>query len=71
MNDADIEMNELTVTANHESRLRRRGICAHGWVQRAHQTTPHLTGEQVQCKDCGKVFADFETLNDERQDILA
>jgi len=64
MNDADIEMAHLNAAADHESRLARKGICAHGHCQ-----TDQRTGE-CRCLYCGRVFADFEALADERDEIL-
>ena len=48
--DADIEMAELTAVANTAARLRKRGICSHGWMQ-GPPGNPVLT-----CLDCGKEF---------------
>lgn len=71
MRDADIEYNELMVAAQHESRLKRLGICTHGWTQGANPVhAPHLKAGQVQCKECGKVFASETDLNDERNERL-
>ena len=65
MNDADIEMAELTAAANHESRLRRKAICAHGAcrVRRAQS--------KATCADCGKVFDTEADLHEERQEVLS
>ena len=62
-NDADIETAQLNAAADHESALKRKGICAHGWLQN------HPDGTAT-CKDCGKVFASFDAACDERADVL-
>lgn len=65
MNDSDIEMAELQSAANHESKLHRAGICAHGWLQ----GTPGEEGPCT-CLYCGKVFATNQDAYDERREIL-
>ena len=61
--DADLEMAELTASANHHAALRKRGLCTHGWRQGPpgpwHKPTTVWT-----CLHCGKVFqseAEMET----------
>lgn len=53
--DADIEMAELTAAANRDASLRRKGLCRHSWLQGppgpAHKPTKVWT-----CHHCGKVF---------------
>ena len=61
--DADLEMSALTESANHEANLKRRGICAHGAAR-----TYELA---VVCADCGKHFASWQELAEERSEILA
>lgn len=62
--DADLEMAEFQAKANHEAKLRKKGICAHGWL-----SSP--PGKKVKCNDCGK---EWDTINEaytERGEILA
>lgn len=59
MNDADIEMMHLTEIARRSEAARKRGKCAHGWVQGS------------TCKECGKVFPSFEALLDERNELIS
>ena len=61
MNDADIEMRELEIAANRIARLKRRGICCHGW----YKTIPI-----VRCNECGKEFPDVAALHEERDQLL-
>ena len=49
MNDADIQQAQLEETAARHDRLRRKGICTHGW----HEPTPD---GRYRCKLCGKVW---------------
>lgn len=65
LNDADIEMRQLTALGNRVSRLRQRGICAHGWSR-----LDAATGETV-CNHCEKRFASFEAMRAERREVLA
>lgn len=67
MNDADIEMADLQSAANHESSLRRKGICSHGWFQ---GTTGQPNGP-AKCNHCGKQFASVADLMDERAELMA
>ena len=61
--DADLEMSALTESANHEARLKAKGICAHG----AAITYEHA----VVCSGCGKHFETWQELAEERSEILA
>jgi hypothetical protein len=63
INDADIETADLQARANHESRLRKKGICAHGWIKT-------FDNGAVLCLDCQKSFPDRETMEEERKEIL-
>lgn len=67
--DADIEMAELTAAANKESRLRKRGICAHGWIQGPPGPWNKPTTVWT-CQDCGKVFQSENDLMEERRNLL-
>jgi len=66
-NDADLATLDATNTANHIARLRRKGICAHGWRQGA-GSPDNLDGEST-CLDCGKV-ATWGELEEERAELL-
>jgi hypothetical protein len=58
MNDADIEYANLVAAGTREARLRKQGICCHGWTQSYNPIWAiHLKPGEVQCKECGKVFA--------------
>lgn len=50
-NDADLEMHEITLAAHNISRLKKKGICTHGWY-----FAP--AGHRAHCKECN---ADFES----------
>lgn len=56
--DADLETAALHRHANRLARLRRRGICAHGWIK------------GLLCRDCGKTFNTAAELEAERRNIL-
>lgn len=61
--DADLEMAELQAAANHESRLRKMGICTHSWYKAP-------TGQPATCNHCGKVFPTEAHLLEERREAL-
>ncbi len=61
--DADIEMADLQRSAAREARLKKAGICTHGWYQAKY-------GQPAVCLECGKVFACESDLNDERRENL-
>ena len=48
--DADFEMRDLQSVASRVSKLRKRGICVHGWTQ-------GQPNGSVKCLDCGALFA--------------
>lgn len=61
--DADIEMAEMISRSNYLARLERSGICVHEGVvgvsasgEIFYPEQVGLTGEQVKCWDCGRVF---------------
>lgn len=60
--DADIETAQLTHTGNTIGRLRRRGICLHGWI------CAPAKGPAT-CNDCGKVWLSADVLFEERHDL--
>lgn len=65
LQDADLEMGELTRQANREARLRRLGICAHSWHG------PVVIGQPARkCHHCGEVFADEAALEQSRRNAL-
>ena len=61
--DADIEYAALCDTADRESRLAKRGICAHGWRQ-------GRPDGSVECLYCHEVFASEEAADDARAEVL-
>ena len=65
MNDADIETHELNQLAHQIATLRRKGICCHNGSRPVTPGKPH-----VACTECGKFFASFEALDEERREIL-
>ena len=64
LQDADIEMADLTAQANRESRLMKKGICTHGWAQ------GHPDGS-ITCNYCKKTFKSHDAMDDARQEALA
>ena len=60
--DADLEMNSLVSTARTMNRLKKKGICFHGW-----RLAPDR-GE-AKCLDCGKVFVNTEEMEDETREL--
>jgi hypothetical protein len=67
--DADLEMAELTASAKRETRLRRAGICAHGWLQ-GPPGPDHKPTSVVTCLDCGAVFASEADAHEARREAL-
>lgn len=65
--DADIEMAQLTAMGNHAAKLRKRGICTHGWMQgpNAARGVKVLT-----CLDCGKEFPGGDAEHQAERDRL-
>ena len=63
-NDADIEMAQLEEAGNRAARLRKRGICDHGWLQ------GHPDGT-VTCNHCGKVFASFDAAYAAHDEVMS
>jgi len=63
LQDADLESAELIWQASCEARLKRKGICTHGWL-----SAP--VGKPCVCKDCGKVWESAELAYEERKEIL-
>lgn len=59
---ADIEMAELVYAGNTISRLRKKGICLHGWVCAPAKST-------AKCLDCGKVWPSAEEMEDEQREL--
>jgi len=53
LQDADIEMAQLTATADRLARIEADGTCTHGWHQRRADGT-------VVCNRCGQVWANEE-----------
>jgi hypothetical protein len=71
MNDTDIEMAGLEAAANHESQLRRQGICCHGAYRSYNpKWTPHLKPGQAQCSDCKQIFETEDDLHEDRREKL-
>ena len=62
-NDADIDAFNLEQAGNRVAALKKRGVCVHGWSQ-------HLPDGRVQCKECGKMFADAEAHDEEYRDLI-
>lgn len=61
--EADIELAEMTMRGNYLARLKRMGICTHESVVGVSDSGKifypeqvGLTGEQVKCWGCGIVF---------------
>lgn len=55
LQDADLEMAELTASANRYARLKKLGRCQHGWRQGPPGPT-HKPTTVWTCLNCGKVF---------------
>lgn len=59
--DADFEMAELQNAAKREARLRKKGICTHGWYN----------SKTATCNHCGKVFeSEAHLLEDRRENLI-
>lgn len=67
--DADLEAAALNEAANRETRLKRRGICAHGWLQ-GPPGPKHAPTKVCTCLDCGKTWATTDEAHEERRLIL-
>jgi len=63
LQDADLESAELNRQASREARLKRKGICTHGWL-----SAP--AGKPCKCNDCGKTWESVELAYEERREIL-
>ena len=61
--DADFEQNALERLGARSAKLRKQGICSHGWLFAPEH------GE-AKCLHCNKVFPDSETARDEGRRIL-
>lgn len=61
--DADLQMAELQAAANHESRLRKAGICTHGWY-----CAP--AGKPAVCHHCQQSFPTEAHLLEARREAL-
>lgn len=67
MNDSDIEMIELERAGNHAARLKKMGICVHGWTQGGvNAQGVHARegggGTCAKCLDCGRIFESEDAL---------
>ena len=62
--DADLQAGRLNEIANLDARLKKQGICTHGW-RRNHSGN----GTRVECLHCGKI-ATAGTLDEERAELL-
>ena len=69
LQDADLEMAELQASANREARLRRKGICTHGWLQCPPGPIDKPTNV-VTCLHCGQVFKTEAKANEARREAL-
>lgn len=68
LTDADIEMGDLIDSAEHDSALKRRGICTHGWQQGGVDSAGNLrSGSCVKCLECGGVFASQDAIEHSRE----
>ena len=65
LQDADIEMHDLEQAARHQSALKRKGICVHGWRKIGQWPDKTCT-----CLDCGRVFATEADCDEETREIL-
>lgn len=69
LQDADLEMAELTAGARQEARLKKKGICTHGWLQ-GPPGPPNKPTSVCTCLHCGKVWPTVEDAHEERREIL-
>jgi hypothetical protein len=67
--DADIEMRDLQASANRETRLRRQGICTHGWLQCPPGPASKPT-KVVTCLHCGQTWATEDEAHEARREAL-
>lgn len=67
--DADFEMRDLQAQANRESRLRKRGICAHGWTQ-GPPGPPDKPTSVVTCLYCGQTWQTDAEAYAARREVL-
>ena len=65
MNDTDIELHDLTTAAHTIGRLKRKGICFHGWRQ-GPPGKPVCT-----CLDCGKTWPSELHCDEEIRELRA
>ncbi len=56
LRDADVEMAALESAGRRVAALRKRGICAHGWIQGAPGNGNTFDVSPVTCHECGAVF---------------
>ena len=66
--DADFDMRELTAQANHESRLRKAGICTHSWTGPIKVVNSSDSDKRI-CHHCGRIATE-EILMEERREAL-
>jgi hypothetical protein len=65
--DADMLQAELYRLGRMDSALRKRGICSHGWSQ----GIPGNPDGPTKCLHCGKLFASFQDMLNERREVLS
>jgi hypothetical protein len=65
--DADLLQAQLYRQGARESRLRKAGICTHGWTQ----GQPDGKRGPVKCLHCGEVFPSSEAHMEARREALA
>ena len=61
--DGDFEQAELETLAKRSSRLKKRGLCDHGWVQGNVDKT-------ATCLHCNKTFPSRNDLENDRRRVL-
>lgn len=66
--DADLEMASLQEAGNTIARLRKRGICTHGWIQGPPGPASKPTTVWT-CHHCGKTWPTEVALRDEEEEI--
>lgn len=67
--DADIEMADLQAAANREARLRKRGICTHGWLQ-GPPGPPDAPTTVATCLHCGQTWPTIDDAHEARRAAL-
>src|SRR5262245_18390491 len=67
--DADIEMAELQEVADRSARLRKRGICTHGWLQ-GPPGPPSAPRTDCICHHCGKTWPTVDEAIEEGRRLL-